>query len=371
MSRFIAKSLFLVLIACSMFAAHSSQAAESALKSTMRNVNAVAQTKGYYITPAPDKSGAQPDGVLAPIQAFELIRPGMGPITISRLYTSCTCVNLISPQRSFAKGERAILELHNVRATPINGQIYAIYIQVSGAVRATLRYDTFVQSSQFVIKPLDESDPRLADAKIIDPEINPSILEEVKEDAEAAVETVEIAIEVSTETEQPAESATPVIAAADDAGTATATTPVSTGDVDQRISIITLGVTDLTRSRSFYEALGWKSVGKSKYDSIVFFQLNGQVLALYPLSDLLSDQKRVGHDPRPGGVSLGINVKSKEQVQSTYQTFLAAGGLSLKEPEEMPWGSVTSYVADPDGHAWEISWVPQMQIDDKGQLWIQ
>lgn len=444
MRRFIAQSLFLTLVALALVAGNSALAEES-LVSTMRNVNAVAEARGFYLTPASDRSGGTGSGSLAPVQAFEIIRPGMGALTIARLYTSCTCVQLVSPKRTFARGERAVLELHNVRPTPINGQIYAIYVQVTSPIRATLRYDTFVQSSQFVIKPLPEIVPEPEQPAPVEvaatpgetPGVtneSPSVLDKVEDEAKAAAEAAmeatgaaeeatsqaveaelnsaeasvkgaestagealedaavkadAVASEAADAAEQALEAAESAVRAAEEAvkaehpaaGSSQSAAPgesqtekeapASSGAVDQRISMITLGVSDLTRSRKFYEALGWKPVAKSKYDGIIFFQLNGQALSLYPLADLVRDQNLTGQETRPGGITLGINVHGKDEVMRTYQAFLDAGGKSLKEPEEMPWGSVTCYVADPDGYPWEISWVPQMQVDAKGELWIE
>lgn len=115
--------------------------------STMRNVNAVMEARGFFITPAYEDAGRQIEGDYAPTQAFEIVRPDNRPVTIGRLYTSCTCVQLEAPKRTFDANERAVFELRNVRATPAQGQIYAIYIQVLSPIRTTLRYDTFVQSN--------------------------------------------------------------------------------------------------------------------------------------------------------------------------------------------------------------------------------
>lgn len=137
--------------------------------------------------------------------------------------------------------------------------------------------------------------------------------------------------------------------------------------MDQRISLITLGVGDLPRSRAFYEALGWQAV--KSCDAIAFFQLNGQVLGLYPLANLLQDQGQSAK-PSPGAVTLGINLPERQDVDALLASFLAAGGTLLKAPVDTPWGGYTAYAADPDGHPWEFSWVPAFPLGKNNELWI-
>ncbi len=138
--------------------------------------------------------------------------------------------------------------------------------------------------------------------------------------------------------------------------------------MDQRVSLITLGVADLARSRAFYAALGWKEQWPD-FPSIAFFQLPGQVLGLYPLAELLRDQDKAGA-PAPGGITLGINVRTKEEVPALCEAFVAAGGSLVKAPVDTPWGSYTAYAADPDGHPWEFTWLPAFPLNEKGELWL-
>lgn len=367
-------------------------AANSALVSTMRNVNAVSESRGFYLTQARDRSGGQGFGALAPIQSFEIIRPNSQAVSIGRLYTSCTCVQATASKRTFGSGERAIIELKNVHPTPPAGQMYAVYVQITSPIRATLRVDTFVQSSQFVSSPAPEPAPIVAAAEP-EPESESIIdraVEEARDAAEAASAFVEPAAEAvgdaasaaAESTEELVEEAEKTVSAlvqavrddaAEETETADAGRPLPAGTVamEQRLSMITLGVTDLPRAREFYEALGWKPVSQNKYDGMVFFQLNGMAITLYPMSELLRDQDREGHSASAGGITLGYNVREKNEVEAVYNTFVEAGGTSLKKPEEMPWGSVVAYVADPDGHPWEISWVPQMVLDRDGNLRVK
>ena len=139
--------------------------------------------------------------------------------------------------------------------------------------------------------------------------------------------------------------------------------------MDQRISLITLGVTDLARSRAFYAALGWKEKWAECPD-IAFFQLSGQVLGLFPLAALLNEQEMPGAAPAPGGITLGLNVRTREEIPALCAAFEAAGGKVLRNPSETPWGSFTAYAADPDGHPWEFTWLPAYPLNEKGELWL-
>ncbi len=138
----------------------------------------------------------------------------------------------------------------------------------------------------------------------------------------------------------------------------------------QAVSLITVGVRDLPAAIRFYEALGWSRTASGKYDQTAFFQLQGQVLALYPMHELLREQNMQNAKPAPGGITLALHVQDRADVWAVYQRFLDAGGSSLRVPSEMPSGAVSCYVADPDGNPWEISWVPQFHIDDDGGLWL-
>ncbi len=138
---------FLVAFALSL--AVASVASAAAVTSQMgQAMSGVMSEAGFYITPV--GSGGQNYGDLAPSQLFEIVRPGNQAISIGRLFTSCSCVRLEADSYSFAPGQPAVLRLRNVIATPPQGQNYAIYVQITSPIRTTLRFDTFVQSSQFV-----------------------------------------------------------------------------------------------------------------------------------------------------------------------------------------------------------------------------
>jgi catechol 2,3-dioxygenase-like lactoylglutathione lyase family enzyme len=139
-------------------------------------------------------------------------------------------------------------------------------------------------------------------------------------------------------------------------------------DVDQRITLITLGVEDLERAIRFYrDGLGWVPSASSQEGEIAFFQLNGMVLALWPRT-LLARDARVSDAGGWGGVALAQNHGSREAVDDAVATAIGAGATLLKAPEETEWGGYSGYVADPDGHAWEIAHNPYWPLAEDRSL---
>lgn len=136
--------------------------------------------------------------------------------------------------------------------------------------------------------------------------------------------------------------------------------------MEQRVSLITLGVDDLTRATAFYEALGWARAGESQ-DEITFFQLAGQALALYPRELMDAD---LGREPGggQGAVALAQNLGTREAVDRLFAEAVSAGAAPLKLPHDTPWGGYVAYVADPEGHAWEFAHVPMFPLADDGTL---
>jgi hypothetical protein len=136
--------------------------------------------------------------------------------------------------------------------------------------------------------------------------------------------------------------------------------------MQQQIAIITLGVSDIARSRRFYaEGFGWKPVFEN--DEIVFFQMNGFVLGLFNKASLETDMNRRGLQT-PGAFSLAHNVASKEDVETVMQQLEAAGARVIRPADAPPHGGFRGYVADPDDHAWEIAWNPAWPIDENGMV---
>lgn len=136
--------------------------------------------------------------------------------------------------------------------------------------------------------------------------------------------------------------------------------------VRQQLSVITLGVTDLTRSRRFYsEGFGWEAV--FEHEEITFYQMNGFILGTWLQTALEADLQRP-ELARPGAFALAHNVPSKEDVEPLMERLLSAGGRLLRSADVPPHGGFRGYVADPDEHAWEIAWNPVWPIDTEGRV---
>ncbi len=135
----------------------------------------------------------------------------------------------------------------------------------------------------------------------------------------------------------------------------------------QDIRVVTVGVADLDRSRSFYsEGLGWIPV--LDLEEIVFYQAGfGLLFAIWPVEDLAAD---VGVAIAPGSsFSLGHNVDSPEEVDQVIERARAAGATILKEPKDAPlFGGYHAYFADPDGHLWDIVYNPNLSVSADGAV---
>lgn len=135
----------------------------------------------------------------------------------------------------------------------------------------------------------------------------------------------------------------------------------------QRVTLITLGVADLTRARAFYEGWGWVAHPSSQ-EGVCFYQMNGAVLALFGLADLAADQGRPGAALGTGAVTLAQNCADDAETDRVFDAALAAGAVLLKRPEKVFWGGYSGYFADPDGHVWEIATNPFWPLDANGGL---
>jgi uncharacterized protein len=133
--------------------------------------------------------------------------------------------------------------------------------------------------------------------------------------------------------------------------------------MEPRISIITLGVSDLARSVKFYrDGLGLPTNYKEN-EGIAFFQLSGTWLALYPADALAEDAVLPAERSRFGGVTLAHNVASKAEADAVIQEALAAGATLLKPAADTFWGGYSGYFADLDGHPWEVAWNPYFPLE--------
>ncbi len=137
--------------------------------------------------------------------------------------------------------------------------------------------------------------------------------------------------------------------------------------VPPRISIITLGVADLARSTAFYESLGWAK-SKASMPTITFFDMQGSVFGLYEWSALADDAKVAPEGSGFRGVTLAMNLATTDEVDTVFAEWIAAGAVSVVEPHTAFWGGYSSYVADPDGHLWELAHNPYARLDDEGRL---
>lgn len=136
--------------------------------------------------------------------------------------------------------------------------------------------------------------------------------------------------------------------------------------MEQRITLITLGVKNLQRSKDFYQNIfGWEPL-ESSNESIVFFQLNGLQLALFPQESLADDAGVESDGKGFRGFSLAYNVRSEQEVDALVSALEAKGVRVLKQPEKVFWGGYSSYIADPDENLWEIAYNPFLPLDEKG-----
>jgi catechol 2,3-dioxygenase-like lactoylglutathione lyase family enzyme len=135
--------------------------------------------------------------------------------------------------------------------------------------------------------------------------------------------------------------------------------------MEQRLSLVTLGVADLARAERFYKALGWT---RGNADApVAFYQLNGMILALWSRAALAEDAGLSGGESF-GGIALAYNARSKADVDAVIAEALAAGGGLLKAAHDTYWGGYSGYFADPDGHPWEVAWNPFWSLDAAGNV---
>ena len=134
----------------------------------------------------------------------------------------------------------------------------------------------------------------------------------------------------------------------------------------QRVTLITLGVADLAAARAFYARLGWTEHGAN--EGVAFYQMAGQVLALFGKGDLAADQGRPGATLGTGAITLAQNFASESEVDAAFAAALAAGATALKAPEKVFWGGYSGYWADPDGHVWEVAMNPFWPLAEDGTL---
>jgi uncharacterized protein len=138
------------------------------------------------------------------------------------------------------------------------------------------------------------------------------------------------------------------------------------GAVEQRLSVVTLGVADLRRSRDFYEALGWVT-GARPEDDVVFFQAGGMIVALWS-RDRLAQDSSVEDPGGWGGITLAHNVRSSQEVDAVLDEARAAGARIGRPGAETFWGGYSGVFVDPDGHPWEVAHNPRWGLDEDGSV---
>jgi len=137
--------------------------------------------------------------------------------------------------------------------------------------------------------------------------------------------------------------------------------------MEQRLSLVTLGVADLARARRFYEeGLGWRR-GNAE-EGIAFYQMSGAILALWPRPALAEDAGVADSGAQFSGVALAYNTHSRDEVDAVLAEAVAAGGTLAKPAHDPVWGGYSGYFADPDGHLWEVAHNPFWTIADDGAI---
>jgi uncharacterized protein len=136
--------------------------------------------------------------------------------------------------------------------------------------------------------------------------------------------------------------------------------------MEQRLSLITLGISDLDRAKKFYEALGWKS-GAAPEDDVVFFPAGGMIVALWGREKLAEDSA-VTVGSGWGGVTLAYNTRSAKEVDDVIEEARAAGATIGREPGETFWGGYSAVFIDPDGYPWEVAHNPNWTIEEDGSV---
>lgn len=139
--------------------------------------------------------------------------------------------------------------------------------------------------------------------------------------------------------------------------------------MEQRISLITLGVADLERSSAFYEALGWEPTAR-QFEGSRFFRCGSLAMSLYPRDKLAEDvglpAETADQASTFSGVTLAHNTRSREAVDAVLIEAQMAGGEIVKPAAEVCWGGYSGYFRDLDGHLWEVAWNPHFPLDEAG-----
>lgn len=137
--------------------------------------------------------------------------------------------------------------------------------------------------------------------------------------------------------------------------------------MEQRITMVTLGVADLPRSTAFFERLGWRR-SMRQAEGVAFFQCGGIAVGLYPMTALAEDAGVSAERAGFGGFAIAHNTRTKDEVDAVLADAEAAGAAIVKPAEEAFWGGYSGYFRDLDGHLWEVAWNPAFPIDSEGAV---
>jgi predicted lactoylglutathione lyase len=136
--------------------------------------------------------------------------------------------------------------------------------------------------------------------------------------------------------------------------------------MEQRVSLVTLGVGDLARARRFYEQLGWSTAAERDAD-VVFFQAGGLIVGLWS-RDMLAADSGVGDSGGWGGITLAYNADSKDSVDGVLREATAAGATLTRPASETFWGGYSGVFSDLDGHPWEVAYNPFWTLHPDGSV---
>lgn len=137
--------------------------------------------------------------------------------------------------------------------------------------------------------------------------------------------------------------------------------------MEPRLSLLTLGVDDVARSRAFYERLRFTASGPEN-DDVAFFMAGGIVLSLYTRARLIEDTGLTDGPRTFPGITLAHNVRTEGEVVRVLDEAVAAGGRQVKAAHRAHWGGTIGFFADPDGHVWEVAYNADFPIDTAGNL---
>ena len=135
--------------------------------------------------------------------------------------------------------------------------------------------------------------------------------------------------------------------------------------MEQRVSLITLGVADTVRARAFYEAIGWS--GESPDGDVVFFQAGGMIVALWG-RDKLAEDSAMADGGGWGGITLAYNVRTPEEVDAVLAEAASAGAQIGRPGAPTSWGGYSGVFVDPDGHPWEVAHNPHWTLGEDGSI---